>query len=50
MAFKGVRYRVIKALREGTYQHAARGSIEDKNALMTGDISVGEYENLVFGK
>lgn len=39
MAFKGVRYRVIKALKEGTYQHAARGSIEDKNALMTGDIS-----------
>lgn len=39
MAFKGVRYRVIKALKEGTYQHAARGGIEDKNALMTGDIS-----------
>lgn len=32
MAFKGVRYRVIRALKEGTYQHAARGNIEDKNA------------------
>jgi len=39
MAFKGVRYRVIKALKDGTYLHAGRGSIEDKNALMTGDIS-----------
>lgn len=39
MVFKGVTYRVIKALKEGTYQHAARGNIEDKNALMTGDIS-----------
>lgn len=39
MAFTGVKFRVIKALKEGTYQHAARGSIEDKNALMTGDMS-----------
>lgn len=39
MAFKGVKYRVIKALKDGSYQHAVRGSIENKNALMTGDIS-----------
>lgn len=38
MSFKDVRYRVIRALKDGTYLHAARGSIEDKNALMTGDI------------
>lgn len=39
MDFKEVRYYVIKALKEGTYQHEVRGHIEDKNALMTGDMS-----------
>ncbi|NSZ17618.1 hypothetical protein G6L66_12500 [Agrobacterium vitis] len=39
MDFKDVKYSVIKALKEGTYQHEARGTIEVKNALMTGDIS-----------
>ncbi|WP_122520719.1 MULTISPECIES: hypothetical protein [Pannonibacter] len=39
MEFREVKHRVIKALHEGTYLHAARGRIEDKNALLTGGIS-----------
>ncbi len=39
MGFKEVKHRVTKALKEGTYQHEARGSIKDKNTLMSGDIS-----------
>lgn len=39
MVFKGITHRVIKALEDGTYQHAARTCIKDKNALLTGDIS-----------
>ena len=47
MGFRTVRHRVIKALRQGTYLHAARGNIEVKNALLTGDISPGALIRII---
>ena len=40
--FKRAKQQVLAALREGTYQHEARGDLNVKNALAIGEISPRE--------
>jgi hypothetical protein len=39
MGFKEVRQMAIHALEEGRVQHEARDQIDDKNLLLTGEVS-----------
>lgn len=45
--FKQARQDVLAALEIGNYQHAARGSIEVKNLLATGEVSVQQVIEIV---
>lgn len=39
MGFNDAKKKVLDALKNGTYQHAARAQIDGKNLLETGDVS-----------
>ncbi|PYC39961.1 hypothetical protein DMX08_08040 [Pseudomonas protegens] len=45
--FRKVRRDLINALQNGDYLHAARGSIEVKNLLATGEVSVGQLIEVI---
>jgi hypothetical protein len=45
--FKTTRQKVLKALAEGTYQHAERRAIDVKNCLQLGSISAEEVAALI---
>ena len=47
MGFKDARRRAIEALRAGDIQHEARGDIDDKNLLETGEVSADEVVRLL---
>ena len=39
MGFRDARHEAIKALEEGRVQHEARNEIDEKNLLLTGDVT-----------
>ncbi|ALV05410.1 hypothetical protein [Roseateles depolymerans] len=45
--YRAVKLAVIAALESGQYQHEARGSIEVKNLLATGDISANDVIEII---
>ncbi|QXH42126.1 hypothetical protein KSS89_07880 [Pseudomonas sessilinigenes] len=45
--FRKVRRDLINALQSGNYLHAARGSIEVKNLLATGEVSAGQLIEVI---
>lgn len=45
--FRKVRRDLINALQNGDYLHAARGSIEVKNLLATGEVSAGQLIEVI---
>ncbi|PNG36429.1 hypothetical protein A1348_07855 [Pseudomonas protegens] len=45
--FRKVRRDLINALQSGNYVHAARGSIEVKNLLATGEVSAGQLIEVI---
>lgn len=45
--FRKVRRDLINALRNGNYLHAARGSIEVKNLLATGEVSASQMIEVI---
>ncbi|MGR4038134.1 hypothetical protein FW796_01775 [Pseudomonas sp. 910_21] len=45
--FRKVRRDLIDALQSGNYVHAARGSIEVKNLLATGEVSAGQLIEVI---
>jgi hypothetical protein len=45
--FKTVKSDVVNCLREGRFQHEFRGSIDTKNVLSTGEISVDDVIKLI---
>ena len=47
MGFRDARSRAIEALNSGDIQHEARGDIDDKNLLLTGDVSADEVVALL---
>lgn len=47
MGFKDVKLKVISGLLSGDYAHAQRGSIDDKNLLLTGVISATEVADVL---
>jgi len=40
MGFRDARKSLLNALKSGTYQHEARNDINEKNKLLTGELSV----------
>ena len=47
VGFKEAKERAIKALRSGDVAHEARGDIDDKNLLLTGEVSADEVARLL---
>ena len=47
MGFKDVKQQLIDCLKTGSIQHEARGNIDIKNVLATGDISLIEVTHIV---
>jgi hypothetical protein len=45
--FKEVKQRVLKALAEGSYLHEARGNIDVKNLLQTGEITPEQLTSII---
>ena len=45
--FKAVKRAVIDALEEGSYQHEARGAVDVKNLLATGEVSATEVLDVI---
>ena len=47
MGFKAARAALVAALREGSFNHEARGSISEKNLLAVGDVEPEAVAGLV---
>ena len=47
MGFNEAKRGVLKALAEGTYQHAARDQIDVKNELLTGTVTADEIARVI---
>ena len=47
MGFKKVRQEAIRALEEGRVQHEARDEVDEKNLLLTGEVSVDQVVRLL---
>ncbi len=47
MSFKNVRHAAIEAILEGRIQHEVRNQIDDKNLLLTGDVSPQQVVRLL---
>ncbi|MCG8469547.1 MAG: hypothetical protein MJB57_15300 [Gemmatimonadetes bacterium] len=47
MGFKAAKAAVVKALRDGTFEHEAREALAEKNLLAVGEIDATEVATLV---
>lgn len=47
MAFSEAKAAVVAALREGNFEHEARGALSEKNLLAVGDVDANEVAALV---
>jgi hypothetical protein len=47
MGFREAKRRLLEALDSGSFQHAVRDEIDEKNLLLTGKISAGEVRDIV---
>jgi len=47
LGFKVARQNAIKALKEGRVQHEVRGNVDEKNLLLTGEVSSEQVVRLL---
>lgn len=47
MGFRAAKAAVVRALREGDYEHEARDALREKNLLAVGDVDAEEVARLV---
>ena len=47
MGFKEVKQKAIRALKEGLVQHEARDEVDEKNLLLTGEVTSGQVVRLL---
>ena len=47
LGFKGAQRRVLLSLASGSFQHEARGAVEVKNKLATGEVTPAEVAALI---
>ena len=47
MGFKDAKAKILSALANGTYQHEARGNIDEKNKLAVGEVTADEVREII---